>query len=202
MKKYEFIGKNIDSLKEQAIEELKTTDLLFLEEENIKQNLFSSKKQKIVVYKKEDISEYVRNILYDTTKMIGIDIKIETKIRDNHIYFKMLSDNNSILIGRNGQTLAALQQLIKQNLYLNFLISINIMLDVAEYKEKQNRYVEILAKKSANDVIKTKIDIKLDSMNSYQRRIVHEVLSNFKNIKSISEGEEPNRYVVIKYKED
>ena len=50
--------------------------------------------------------------------------------------------------------------------------------------------------------MKTKVDAKLDPMNSYERRIVHTALADFKNIETESEGEEPNRYTIIKYKED
>ena len=60
------------------------------------------------------------------------------------------------------------------------------------------KYVEFLAKKLAKEVVQTQIEIKMDSMNSYERRLVHEVLKDFKGIKTESEGVEPNRCVVIK----
>ena len=62
--------------------------------------------------------------------------------------------------------------------------------------------LERTAKRIAKEVVKTKIDVKLDDMNSYERRIIHNALSNFKNISTTSEGEEPNRHIVISYKED
>ena len=55
------------------------------------------------------------------------------------------------------------------------------------------------AKKIAREVSKTKVDAKLDPMNSYERRLVHTAISDFKHIDTESEGEEPNRCVVIKY---
>ena len=54
----------------------------------------------------------------------------------------------------------------------------------------------------AREVAQTKIEVKLDSMNSYERRIIHNILNNNKRVYTESEGEEPNRYVVIKPKED
>ena len=65
-------------------------------------------------------------------------------------------------------------------------------------KEKQQRNIERLAVKLAKDVVKTKIEVKMDKMNSYERRLVHNRLSNFKGVTTISEGEEPERYVIIK----
>ena len=67
-----------------------------------------------------------------------------------------------------------------------------------EYKEKQEKNIERLAVKLAKDVVKTGIEVKMDRMNSYERRLVHNRLSNFKGVTTISEGEEPNRCVVIK----
>ena len=66
---------------------------------------------------------------------------------------------------------------------------------------KNQKRLEKLAKTIAKEVQKTKIDVKLDPMNSYERRIIHTVLSEYKNISTESVGEEPNRAIVIKYVE-
>ena len=73
---------------------------------------------------------------------------------------------------------------------------------VNEYKEKREKSLEGLAKRVAREVAATKIEVKLDSMNSYERRIIHNILTNNKRVYTESEGEEPNRYVVVKPKED
>ena len=83
----------------------------------------------------------------------------------------------------------------------NYKIYPHIVLDVENYKEKQELNLERLAKKLAREVVKTKVDVKLDNMNSYERRIIHNTLGNNKKVSTISEGEEPNRHVVIKYVE-
>ena len=72
----------------------------------------------------------------------------------------------------------------------------------AKAKEKHEKSLEILAKKIAKEVATTKIEAKLDSMNSYERRIIHNTLTNNKKVYTESEGEEPNRYVIIKPKEE
>lgn len=78
---------------------------------------------------------------------------------------------------------------------------ISIILDVENYKEKRIKSLEYLARNTAKEVSKTKIEAKLDSMNSYERRIIHEALSNNRYVYTESTGEEPNRCVVIKPKE-
>ena len=79
---------------------------------------------------------------------------------------------------------------------------IKVILDVENYKEKRVKNIEYLAKKTAREVAKTKIEVTMDSMNSYERRIVHSVLADDKYVYTESVGEEPNRCVVIKLKEE
>ena len=81
-------------------------------------------------------------------------------------------------------------------------MDIKVNLDASSYKKKKEEYFEREIKKIAKEVLNTKIDVKLDPMNSYNRRIVHNIVSKFKNLETESVGEEPNRYTIIKYKED
>jgi len=73
-----------------------------------------------------------------------------------------------------------------------------VLIDVGGYKEQRRKQLEILATKTAMDVVKTKIATKLGRMNAYERRIIHTKLSDWRDVITESEGEEPNRYVVIK----
>ena len=80
--------------------------------------------------------------------------------------------------------------------------SYKFLIDINSYKEKHEKQLVRLAKNVAKEVATTKIEAKMDSMNSYERRIIHNALANNKKVYTESEGEEPNRYVVIKTKED
>jgi len=163
--------------------------------------LFASKKCEIEVIKKSSIIEEVNEFLISVTKYMGIETQIEIKIRDNTVSMKMFSDNNNILIGKGGQTLTALQHIIRQMILSKYKIKMNILLDVENYKEKQIKNIEYLAKQTAREVSRTKIEAKLSPMNSYQRRIVHSILTNFRGVTTESVGTEPNRCIVIKPKE-
>ena len=79
---------------------------------------------------------------------------------------------------------------------------LSIILDVGNYKEKKAKSIAYLAKKLAREVYKTKVEAVMDSMNSYERRIVHETLADDKYVYTESIGEEPERKVVIKLKEE
>ena len=129
---------------------------------------------------------------------MGINVELETQKRENYIKVNMVSDNSSILIGKNGRTMLSLQDLLRQAIQTQANVRVNVILDANDYKEKQQRNIERLAIKLAKDVVKTGIEVKMDKMNSFERRLVHNKLTEFKGVTTISEGEEPNRCVVIK----
>ena len=153
------------------------------------------------VVKKEDIKEYIREFLTKITTEMGINTKIEINEDEDVFSVKMFSDNNAILIGKDGRTLKSLQVLLRQVISNNIKFNIKINLDASNYKVKQERFFEKDIKNIINEVIKSKDEVKLDPMNSYKRRIVHSVASEYYNIETESFGEEPERYVVIRYVE-
>lgn len=203
MKLEVFEGKTLEEAKEKALNSLNVEEKdVYLKEEEIKGKLFKATTYKCSVIKYSDIADFVKNKLKEMLSNMGLDVKFETTVRDEQINIKMYSDNNNILIGRNGQTLIAIQTILRQIVHNEIGIYPYILLDVENYKEKKNSNLERTAKRIAKEVQKTKIDVSLDNMNSYERRIIHNALSNFKNISTLSEGEEPNRHIVIRYKED
>ncbi len=203
MKLEVFEGKTLEEAKEKALKSLNVEEKdVYLKEEEIKGKLFKATTYKCSVIKYSDIADFVKDKLKEMLSNMGLDVKFETTVRDEQINIKMYSDNNNILIGRNGQTLIAIQTILRQIVHNEIGIYPYILLDVENYKEKKNSNLERTAKRIAKEVQKTKIDVSLDNMNSYERRIIHNALSNFKNISTLSEGEEPNRHIVIRYKED
>ena len=199
MEKYVFEGKTEEEVILNALNELgvKEDELITkIKEETT--GLLKKKKYVMEVIKKSDVLEYAKKYIKDITMGMGIDVNLETRRTKEHLVIKLHTDNNSIIIGKNGRTLASLQTLVRQSIYAKTRMYVSIVLDVENYKEKQAKNIEFLAKKLAREVQKTKIDVKMDSMNSYERRLVHEILKDFKGIKTESEGEEPNRSVVIK----
>ena len=199
MKLYELTGKDKEKLESQILTEndLEKNKVLMKITEN-KGGLFKGKSYTIRVVKLEDIVEESKAFLKELLEKMGLKVSFESKIREEQLYIKMFSDNNAILIGKNGQTLKALQVILKQVISNKIDITPYIILDVENYKDKKNKNIEYLAKKVAKEVSKTGVEVKLENMNSFERRIVHTILKDFKDITTISEGEEPNRHVVIK----
>ena len=138
--------------------------------------------------------EYLKKLLEN----MEIEAVIEGKQTDErHIMFSIEAKENPILIGKNGKTLDAIQNLIKNyiNLYTDEYYV--VLIDIGGYKEQRKKQLEILATKTAMEVVKTKVPAKLGKMNAYERRVIHTKLSDWRDVSTVSEGEEPNRYVVI-----
>ena len=203
MKKHEYVGQNREEALELALNELNCEEKdLIINETEQKGGLFKSKKVVLEVIKVSDVVTFIKESLLKITSAMGVESKIEVKERNDILNIVLYSENNNILIGKNGRTIDALSLVVKQMIQNEVGKPFKFNLDVAEYKLKQQKRLESLAKRVAREVSKTKIDAKLDPMNSYERRIVHNILTDHKFVYTESEGEEPNRYVVIKSKED
>jgi len=150
----------------------------------------------------QEIQDHLKEFLKELLAKMRLEVTFESMIREGQIIIKMYSNNNPILIGKNGQTLKALETVCKQIIYNEIGTFPYLSLDVEDYKTKQLKRLERLSKNVAREVAKTKVEATLDSMNSYERRIVHNVLTNFRGVYTESTGEEPNRCVVIKPKDN
>ena len=202
MEKHRYVGKSKEEAIQLAKEELQEVEEnLFIKElEATKGGLFKSKKVEIEVIEKREVIKDIKNYLLKLLKDMGYSVNIEVKNKEEVPKYIIFSDNDALLIGKNGKNLKSLSTVVSQ--YLNTELGRNykFIIDVNEYKEKREQSLERLAKKIAREVAQTKVEVKLDSMNSYERRIIHNTLTNNKRVYTESEGEEPNRYVVVKPK--
>ena len=201
MQKNIYEGKTYEDALEKALQELKVVEENLIIKVLEEKNTLLKKYVKIEVINYNDIINYAKETINEIIKIMGINANLEVRRREENITIKIFSDHNAVLIGKNGSTIQALQTLVRQIIYKEVEKNISIILDVENYKEKKIKHIEFLAKKVAKEVAKTKVEAKLDSMNSYERRIVHSILSEDKYVYTESIGEEPNRCVVIKPKE-
>lgn len=198
--KYE--GKNIEDLKKIASVELNSDlDNIFLIEDVLELGLFKGKKVIIEATTKDEIKNYIKDFINNLSRGFNMKINSEIRFNEKNIEIMLVSDNNNILIGYNGKNLNALQVLLRQSLKNLDKLGFKIVIDVSNYRSKKMKSLESQIKKICKEILETKVEVKLDPMNSYERRIVHSVVSNYENLKSESFGEEPNRYTIIKYKD-
>ena len=187
---------------EKSLEELNVReDETYYYFEESEGGLFKSKKYTAVVTTKYAVKEYIKKFLNDLARKMNTKFNIEVMETEVGFSVIVVGDNSGVLIGKEGRTLNSIQTVLRQSLkkYGNFDFRVNI--DISNYKSKKERNLTYEIKKICREVLKTKVDAKLDPMNSYERRIVHSVVSTFKNLTSESVGVNPNRYTIIKYKE-
>lgn len=202
MEKQKFIGKTYEEAVNNAMISLQESEenLIIKKLSEEKGGLFKASKVEIEVIEKRNILPEIKNYIVNILKLSGFTVNIEVKNKETIPTLTIYSDNDSLIIGRNGKNLQALS--IITNQYIQKLIgkSYKFILDVNSYKEKRDEHLEHLARKIAREVAKTKIEVKMDSMNSYERRVIHNALTNNKKVYTESVGEEPNRCVVVKPK--
>lgn len=202
MNKYYYEGKTEEDAIDLALEELKISreDLIV---NNVEEKSGLLKKSvKIEVLNMNEIVAFVKETVSEIIKKMNAEGNLEVRRREGSLSVTIFSENNAILIGKNGKNVAALQLLIRQMVNTKLRTPLSIVLDVGNYKEKRARNIAYLAKKLAREAYKTKTEVTMDSMNSYERRLVHEALADDKYVYTESIGEEPNRKVVIKLKEE
>lgn len=202
MNKYYYEGKTEEAAIDLALDDLKISkeDLIVNNVED-KSGLLK-KNVKIEVLNMNEIVAFVKETVSEIIKKMNAEGNLEVRRREGSISVTIFSENNAILIGKNGKNVAALQLLIRQMVNTKLSIPLSIVIDVGNYKEKRARNIAYLAKKLAREAYKTKTEVTMDSMNSYERRLVHEALADDKYVYTESIGEEPNRKVVIKLKEE
>ena len=199
----EFETKTLDEALEKAMIELNCEkENLLYNYEFIEAKLFKSSKYKINVVEKSNIKEYLIDYLKEFSSTIGISIESEILYNNESFNITLVTSNNSLLIGKEGKNLQALQNIIRQSLKVKTGINIKVNIDISNYKQKKLNNLENEIKKIAKEVVKTKVDVSLDPMNSYERRCIHSLISEYENLTTESVGEGKERHIIIKYIEN
>ena len=197
-----FEGKTEEEALNKAMVELncEQNNLLYTTEK-VEGKLFKSGKTILTIVQKSDIKNYINEYFKELGNSMNINIETEILYKNDGFNITLLTSNNSLLIGKDGKNLKAIQNLIRQSLKVKTDMTIKVNLDISNYKEKKLKILEREIKKIAREVQKTKVDVSLDPMNSYERRYIHNVLNDYENISTDSEGEGKDRHIVIKYVE-
>lgn len=166
-----------------------------------KKGLFS-KKAEIEVYTTQMIIEYIESYVRRILTNMEFEVEVVSYIQDDRIFCNINTDNNSILIGKGGVILRALNFIVRNAVSLNFKKRIELSLDINGYRENRHKKVAGLAKKLGKSVQKNKIEIRLDPMPADERKVIHQVIAEMDHLRTESKGEGKDRYLTIYYDED
>ncbi|MEG2283605.1 MAG: KH domain-containing protein, partial [Bacilli bacterium] len=138
MDKKIFFGKTKEEAINNALIELQEEENnLYIKEVETKTSLFKAKKVEIEVVTKSEIIEFTKEYIQKLVHNMGITANMELKNHDGNITITLYSDNNALLIGKQGRTMESLSIVVKQAIYTKYGFYFNFVLDVGEYKVKQ-----------------------------------------------------------------
>jgi spoIIIJ-associated protein len=145
----------------------------------------------------EDPAERVRVLLERIVAELGLDATVSVEDGDEEIHADVDSEDVGLLIGRHGQTIDAVQLLCYQAAFRGRQDRKRVTVDAAGYRRRQSESLQRRADMAADDAIRHGQAVEMDPMGSNERRVVHEHLRDRTEIETYSEGDEPNRYVVV-----
>ena len=203
MKEKMYVASSLAEVEELAVKELGVAkdDMYF---DVISENADNNEVQVHVMVDANPVKkgkDFLEKFLEDAN-ILGF---VERKMRDNVVEYCITTENaNGLLIGKNSKTLSALQYITSLivNQYFdpeteNGLI---VKVDIGDYRRRRDENLEKMATRIAKEVAKTKVPVKLNYMNAYERKVIHNKLSTWRDVTTHSEGVEPQRYLIIEPK--
>lgn len=138
--------------------------------------------------------------LTDITTALGAPVMTRVQRNDNHVVLHLDTDKKGLLIGKHGKVLNAIQYL--SQVYIHRLVKnrLTVIVNVGDYRERREAIIKRLANQAVHKVRDTTQPVFLEPMPAFERKQVHSILSNEKDIKTHSEGNEPHRYLVVELK--
>lgn len=205
MKTVESSGKTIDEAILMAVAQLGVQrDNLEIEilEEPVKGlfGLIGGRNARIRASIKKTMGDNAKEFLSELLDLMGVEAIIDVTESNDQINIELKGRGMGLLIGHRGETLDALQYLTSLVVNREGQEYKRITLDTENYRKKREETLKRLAKRLGYKVAKTRKKITLEPMNPFERRIIHASLQNDNYVRTYSEGEEPNRRVVITLK--
>lgn len=149
----------------------------------------------------EEQADAVADFVEELLERMGIDAIAEPVTHRGHVYIDITDgpeEDIALLIGRHGQTLEAIQELARTVVGRRLDDRIRVMVDAGDYrKRREDRLIE-QAREVADRVLATGREEQLEPMNAYERKLVHDAVAEFEGLESVSEGVDPERFVVVR----
>jgi len=149
----------------------------------------------------EEQADAVADFVDELLAKMDIDAIAEPNPQGGHMYVDIVDgpeDDMSLLIGRHGQTLEAIQELARMAVGRRLDQRVRVIVDVEDYRKRRESRLEEDARETALRVAAEGGEYEFDPMNSYERKLVHDAVAGVEGAETVSRGEAPDRYVVIR----
>jgi spoIIIJ-associated protein len=142
-------------------------------------------------------ADLLAELLEEVTVGLGLDVEIEVEEGDGVLTGRVVGDDVGLLIGRRGQTIDAVQHLAQRIVFPEGPSSTRVEIDADGYRERRAELLREDADEAADEAVRDGRPVELDPMPASERRIVHEHLRDRDDVETHSEGDEPDRYLVV-----
>jgi spoIIIJ-associated protein len=146
----------------------------------------------------EEVAEVALEFLQGLLGAMDLEAEVTTAIEDERATASVAGPDLGLLIGRRGQTLDALQELTRTAVQRKLRTRVRLLVDVEGYRARRRASLEEYAISMARRAIDRGTEIELEAMSAYERKVCHDAIATVEGASSFSEGEEPNRKVVVR----
>jgi|SRR5271154_5775115 len=144
-----------------------------------------------------DPVETLEDLLEEIAEGLQLDVEVEVEEGDGVLTGRLKGGDVGLFIGRHGQTIDAVQHLAQRIVFPEGPSSIRVLIDADGYRERRAELLRAEAEDAADEALSTGEPVEFDPMPPWERRIVHEHLRDREGLETFSEGEEPERYLVV-----
>ncbi len=141
--------------------------------------------------------QYGKTFLEELSRYVDLDFNVKVVNTSERLMFLVQCDHGDVLIGKDGEILEALQHILRLAIAKRYKQGLKLLIDINGYREKRKKSLTIMVKKLADKVRRTGRIQKTDPLNPYERRVIHTLFKNNRNVKTKSEGEGHTKKVVI-----
>ena len=146
----------------------------------------------------EAVAETGREFIEGALAAMGLDATVSTRLEDDRAVIDVTGEDLGVLIGRRGQTLDALQEVTRTAVQRRLRSRVRLLVDVEGYRSRRRESLTEYARSMARRAISRGTEIELEPMNAYERKLVHDAVAEIEGASSYSEGDEPNRKVIVR----
>lgn len=142
-------------------------------------------------------AEALEELLEEIADGLGLDVEVRVQEGEGVLSGRLHGEDVGLFIGRRGQTIDAVQHLAQRIVFPGGPSSVRVVVDADGYRERRAQVLREDADDAAEEALRTGRAIELDPMPPSERRIVHEYLRERSGVETHSEGDEPERYLVV-----
>lgn len=146
----------------------------------------------------QEVADTATEFLGGLIEAMGLEAKVTASVEDDRALVEVSGDDLGVLIGRRGQTLDALQELTRTAVQRRLRSRARLLVDVEGYRARRRQSLAEYAQSMALRAKERGTEIELEPMNSFERKTVHDAIAGIEGATSFSEGEEPNRKVIVR----